>query len=277
MKLSRTLGLSALLLFSPLLAGKSITIKGSDTMVHLVSTWAEEFMKAHPQIDLSVTGGGSGTGIAAIINKTTDICASSRDIKPKEKELAKKKGIIVHEIPVAQDALALIVHPKNPVKALTLSQVGKIYRGEITNWKALGGADKAITALSRESSSGTYIYFQEHVLEKQDYSPKVRLMPATSSIVQGVQDNQYAIGYVGLGYLEGAGSKIKALPIKPSETKPAVMPSVATALNKSYPISRFLYLYTNGAPQGQVKTFIDFTLSLAGQKIVVETGYVKVK
>lgn len=246
-------------------------------MVHLVSAWAEAFMKSNKEIGISVTGGGSGTGIAALINKTTDICASSRDIKPKEIEMAKKNGVAVTGIVVAQDALALIVNPKNPVSALTVGQIGKIYRGEVTNWKQLGGPDKNITALSRESSSGTYVYFQEHVLDKQDYSPKVRLMPATSAIVQGVEDDIYAIGYVGLGYLEGAHNKVKALKIKAKEGAPAVEPNEANAKNKTYPIARALYLYTNGQPKGAVQSFIQFAKTPDGQKIVTEQGYVSIK
>ena len=252
-------------------AGKTfIQIKGSDTMVHLVSSWAEEFMKENKGLEVAVTGGGSGTGIAALINGTTDICASSRDIKPEEIEQAKAKGIVPREITVARDGIAVIVNPKNPVNELTMEQIGKIYTGEYTNWSDVGGPDQKIGVLSRESSSGTYVFFQEHVLNKQDFTPSARLMPATSAIVQSTGDDQWAIGYVGLGYLAGARGKVKSLVVD------GVAPSEATVLDGTYTISRPLHLYTNGEPAGTIKKFVDFAMSEAGRKIIKEQGYVTV-
>jgi phosphate transport system substrate-binding protein len=248
-----------------------IQIKGSDTMVHLASSWAEEFMKENKGVQTAVTGGGSGTGIAALINGTTDICASSRDIKPEEIEQAKAKGVEPKEFTVARDGIAIVVNPESPVDDLTTEQLRQIYTGEATNWNQVGGPDAKITVLSRESSSGTYVFFQEHVLDKQDYAASVRLMPATSGIIQSVSQDEWTIGYVGLGYAEQAGGKVKVLRVDGVEA------SEANVLDGSYPIARPLHLYTNGEPQGTVKKFVDFCLGEKGQAIVREQGYVTLK
>jgi phosphate transport system substrate-binding protein len=165
---------------------KSITIKGSDTMVHLVSNWAEAFMNHKPDVEVAVTGGGSGTGIAALINGTTEICASSREMKEKEKQQAKGKGVEVKEVVVARDGIAVVVNPKNPVRELDMQQIAQIYTGAYTKWNQIGGSDKEFLVFSRESSSGTYAFFQEHVLKNKDYTPKAKLMPATSAIIESV-------------------------------------------------------------------------------------------
>ncbi len=254
---------------------QALTIKGSDTMVHLLSTWAEAFMAASPT-QVSVTGGGSGTGIAALLNNTTDICAASRQIEAKETALAQQKNIIPNEITVALDGIAIVVHPDNPIKELSIEQIGAIYTGAIGNWKEVGGPDQPILLLSRESSSGTYVFFQEKVLNKKDYSQQARLMPGTSAVVQAVTADRGAIGYVGLGYAHEAGNKVKTIAVTSVVGQPAVMPSVSTVKDGSYPVARALYLYTNGAPQGKVKEFVDFCLGAAGQKIVADTGYVQV-
>ncbi len=254
---------------------KGITIKGSDTMVHLMSTLAEAYMKKNPGSQVSVTGGGSGTGIAALINGTTDICASSRDMKDKEKNDAQKKNVDPKEFTIANDGLAVIVNPVNAINELTQEQIKKIFTGVYTNWKELGGPDKPIVAYSRENSSGTYVFFQEHVLNQQDYAKTVRLMPATSSIIQGVSEDQWAIGYSGLGYTKDA--KVKILNVKKDDNSPAVTPSNKTVLDKSYSIARPLYLYFNGEPKDELKSFLDFCMSDEGQKIVEETGYVGIK
>ncbi|MBF0429929.1 MAG: phosphate ABC transporter substrate-binding protein [Fibrobacteria bacterium] len=272
--------ISAMCIFSLTLAvagENQLTIKGSDTMVHLVSVWAEKFMKANEGAELSVTGGGSGTGIAALINGTTDVCAASRTIKEKEIKLAKKRGTTPMEHVVARDGIAVVIHPSNPINELTIDQIGKIYTGEITNWNQVGGEDHKILVLSRESSSGTYVFFQEHVLKKHDYTPKARLMPATSSIVQSVSTDKFAIGYVGLGYAEKAADKIKAINVKNDAKSPAVKPSEKTVVDGSYSIARPLHLYTKGEPEGITKKFLDYAFSKEGQNIVVETGYVAVK
>jgi len=254
-----------------------ITIKGSDTMVHLASSWAETFMKQNPDIEVSVTGGGSGTGIAALLNGTTDICAASRKIKNKELQLALQKNIHPHEIAVAKDGIAVVVHPDNPVKELTLEQLSKIFTDKSVRWSDMGGADDEILVLSRESSSGTYVFFQEMVLKKQDYMQDAKLMPATSAITQSVSTDKLAIGYVGLGYALAAKDKVKIIAVKADDNSPAVMPSDQTVKTGQYPIARPLFLYLNGEPQGTVKTFMDFCLSADGQKVVTETGYVSVR
>jgi phosphate transport system substrate-binding protein len=254
-----------------------VTVKGSDTMVHVCSTWAEAFMDAHPGAEVSVTGGGSGTGIAALINGTTDICAASREMKPKEKDLAAQEGIEPVEFVVARDGIAVVVNPANPIDTLSLEQIRKIYTGAYDRWSQVGGPDEPIVVLSRESSSGTYVFFQEHVLAKKDYRTDARLMPATSAIIQSVSSDKGAIGYVGLGYAVEAAGKVKVLSVKADEDAPAVAPSEESVLSGEYSIARPLHLFTSGQPTGTVKQFIDFCLSDQGQKIVRQTGYVAVQ
>jgi phosphate transport system substrate-binding protein len=254
---------------------KSITIKGSDTMVHLVSSLAEAYMKSNPAVQISVTGGGSGTGIAAIINGTTDICASSRDMQQKEKDEAASKGINIVEKVIAYDGIAIIVHPENPVNELTMEQIKKIYTGIYKNWKEVGGPDQPITALSRESNSGTYVFFQEHVLNKENFAPTVKLMPASSSIAQTISQDKWSVGYLGLGYTKDA--KVKIINVKKDENSPAITPNHNTVLDKSYSIARPLFLIFNGEPQGNLNLFLEFVYSPEGQKIVDETGYVTLK
>lgn len=256
---------------------KMISVKGSDTMVHLTSSWAEQFMSQFPDTQVSVTGGGSGTGIAALLNGTTDICASSREIQDKEKELALQKKIDLVEHAVARDGLAIIVNPANPVAELSMEQIRKIFTGEYANWKDVGGEDLPIIVLSRESSSGTFVFFQEFVLNKADYTPKARLLAGTSALVQSVAADQGAIAYVGLAFALEAKATVKMLPVQSAEGTPAVLPSDETVRAGKYPVARPLYLYTNGSSSPEVKAFIDFCLSDAGQKIVTETGYISVK
>jgi phosphate transport system substrate-binding protein len=257
-------------------APKYITIKGSDTMVHLASAWAESYMESHPDTDISVTGGGSGTGIAALLNGTTDICIASRSIKEKEIKLAQEKGLSPNEIITSRDGIAVVVNPENPVSELTIEQIGKIYTGVYSNWNELGGADHEIVILSRESSSGTYVFFQEHVMKKKDYSPNAMLMPSTSAIIQSIAQDMWAIGYVGLGYGVQAAEKVKMLNIKKDANSSAIAPTVASVQDATYGIARPLQFYTNGIPTGTTKDFVDFVLSDAGQAIVIETGYVPV-
>lgn len=258
-----------------------VTVKGSDTMVHLAGKWAEAFMDAHGEIEVSVTGGGSGTGIAALLNGTTDICAASRTIKPKERELATQEGLEPVEFTVARDGITVIVHPDNPVDSLSLEQIRDIYTGTYTNWKQLGGPagqiDQRIVVLSRESSSGTYVFFQEHVLQKRDYRQDALLLPATAAIIQSVASDRWSIGYVGLGYAVEAGKKVKMLAVRAGAGAAPVMPSEETVASGEYSIARPLHLYTAGEPAGAVKGFVDFCLGAEGQKIVRETGYVPVK
>ena len=251
-----------------------IAIKGSDTMVHLVSSLAEAFMKTHLDIEIAVTGGGSGTGIAALLNKTTDICMSSRALDEKEKQLAQQKGIQPGDFAIGLDGIAVIVHPSNPIQSMTLQQLKSIYTGQEKNWKAFGGADQKILVLSRESNSGTYVFFQEHVLQKADFAAYVRLMSASSAILQSVTTDKSAIGYLGLGYAVKEPN-IKILKVRKSDKDPAVEPSHAAIKSGAYPISRPLFLYTNGFPSsGPTKAFLDFCMSQAGQTILQASGYV---
>jgi len=256
--------------------GKYLTIKGSDTMVHLASNWAEDFMNAHPDMDISVTGGGSGTGIAALLNGTTDICIASRSIKSKEVNLAKEKGLNPVEVVTSRDGIAVVVNPGNPINDLSIEQIGKIYTGAYTKWSDVGGPDQPIVVLSRESSSGTYVFFQERVMSKKDYSVDAMLMPSTSAIIQSVTQDKWAIGYVGLGYAIEAGDKVKTLSVRDGKDSELVVPSVETVQDGSYAIARPLFFYLNGEATGLAKEFVDFVLSAHGQEIVLESGYVPI-
>lgn len=279
MKKSLALMLSLLFLAaggSVSLADKAtVQLKGSDTIVHLASSLAENFMKSHPEIELSVTGGGSGTGIAALLNGTTDIANASRPMTASEKNNAKGRGFEAYENVIGRDGLSVIVNPSNPIKSLTMEQVKQIYTGEVNNWKVFGGPDAKIGVISRDSSSGTFVFFQEHVLRKMDYSVKARRLPSTSAIVQAVSEDVNAIGYVGLGYLAEAQGKVRALTIRKDAKSEPVMPSNETVKDGTYPISRPLFMYTHNQPEGNVKVFMDFVMSPEGQKIVEDMGFVK--
>jgi phosphate transport system substrate-binding protein len=256
---------------------KALQIKGSDTMVNLAQAWAEEFMSRNPDIPVAVTGGGSGTGIAALIGKATDIAQCSREIKDKEIKLAEKHGVRPVEFHPANDGIAVVVHPLNPVNKLTIRQLSGIFTGEITNWKELGGQDLKIVALSRERNSGTHVFFLEEVVKlgdkksKNEFAAGTLMMPSSQAIVEEVSGNPSAIGYFGLGYLTG---KQKALAVARKEGGPFILPTIATIKNRTYPISRSLLFYTNGRPEGKIKKFIDFTLSPEGQKIVLKMDFV---
>lgn len=253
---------------------KQLTVKGSDTMVQLAQAWAQDFMKAHSDMDVQVTGGGSNTGIAALINKTTEIANASRPMKDEEKASAKEKGVDAKEFIVAQDALSIIVNVSNPVKDLTIAQLKDIYMGKVTNWKEVGGPDKKIIANGRESSSGTFVFFQEHVLNKEPFATAVLQSPSTNQIVDNVSQDAGGIGYVGLGYVN---DKVRAVPIKKDAASPAVHGEVKTVLDNSYSLSRPLYEYTAGEPSGAAKTWIDWIMSADGQAVVEKLGFVPVK
>lgn len=249
---------------------QTLTIKGSDTMVLLGQRWAETYMKEHPGASIQVTGGGSGTGIAALINGSTDLCNSSRPMKDKEKQDVKsKRGADVVETKVALDALAVYVSDKSPVQELDLEQLAKIYKAELTNWKELGGADHKITLYGRENNSGTYGYFKEHVLANKDFAPEVQTLAGTSAVANAVKGDEFGIGYGGIAYAAG----IRALKIKKTKDAPGVEPKLETAKDGSYPISRFLYVYTAGEPKGLAKELLTFIVSDAGQKVVSDVGY----
>lgn len=252
----------------------NVTITGSDSMLHLCNNWAETFMKNNKNYMITVNGGGSGVGIKALINGTTDIASASREMKSAEKDEAKANGNEAVENLVALDGIAIAINPENPIKDFTIAQLKDIFTGKKTNWKDFGGPDQKIIILSRESSSGTYQFFQEHVLAKENYAQTALLMPATSAIIDSVAQDKWAIGYVGLGYAVEAGSRIKIAPVKKDDASPAVMPSEATVKDKTYPIARALYLYTKTTSSSDVTKFIDFVLSSDGQNIVKEAGYI---
>ncbi len=257
-----------------------IQIKGSDTMVNLGQAWAESFMKKHPKAFIAVTGGGSGTGIASLLNKTCDIAECSRKMKQKEIELAHNKGINPVELTVALDGLAVVVHPANPVDKLTIDQLADIFTGKITNWKELGGKDSKIVILSREVNSGTHVYFKEHVLRrnnpnnKDEFAHAALLMPSSQAIADEVAGNPQAIGYYGMGYISPSQ---KAVAVAKDNNSPYVLPTIENVVEGKYAVSRPLFIYTDGVPQGLVKEFLDFVLSVEGQKIVLDIDFVPVK
>ena len=255
----------------------SLQIKGSDTMVNLVQAWAEAYMEKYPDLFIAVTGGGSGTGIATLLNGTCDVAMSSRNITPKEMDLAAKKGIAPKEYKVALDGLAVVVHPSNPVSELTLDELAGIFTGHITNWKDAGGLDQRIVVLSREVNSGTHVYFKEHVLRKgnskskEDFAADALLLPSSQAIADEITQNPAAIGYYGMGYI---GKDHKAVSIAKDAGAEAVDPTEEDVISGRYPISRPLFIYTNGEPNEQTRRFLDFILSDEGQKIVLSMDFV---
>ncbi|MBU3678880.1 MAG: phosphate ABC transporter substrate-binding protein [Candidatus Kapabacteria bacterium] len=250
-----------------------ITIKGSDTMVILVQRWTEIYPDK-TNVEFQVTGGGSGTGIAALINGTTNICSSSRPIKKDEvAQLEAKYGYKGLEIRVAMDGLAIYVHKSNPVKQLTMEQVKNIFTGKVTNWKDVGGPNKPILLYSRENNSGTYEFFKEHVLNKQDFAASAQHMAGTAALINAISKDPNGIGFGGSAYAKN----VKALPIAKDAASKAIAANVASIHSGEYPISRFLYFYLNRKPDGNVKKFIDWVISASGQKVVSEVGYYPIK
>jgi phosphate transport system substrate-binding protein len=255
----------------------SIENKGSDTMVNLALAWAETYGQIMPEVQIAVTGGGSGTGIAALINGTVDMANASRQIKEEERSQAEANGIEPVEHVVAGDAIAVVVHPTNPVQGLTIAQLSDIFSGKITNWRAVGGEDRPIVLLSRESNSGTHVFFLEQVVRQGDaddktlFSPDTLLMPSSEGISAEVRQNPNAIGYDGLGYVT---PDQKVLGVALTGDEPYVVPTVETVKNGSYPIARGLYIYTAGEPQGAVEEYLSWILGPAGQAIVQELGFV---
>ncbi len=252
--------------------------KGSDTLVNLALAWAERYLGEHGEVRISVTGGGSGTGIAAMINGTVDIANASRAMKPEEIARAEANGISPVEIVVARDAIAIVAHPSNPVDQLTLAQISDIYTGKLVNWQQVGGVDRPIVPLSRESNSGTYVYMLENVIrlgEKESellFSPDTLLMASSEGISTEVRQNPNAFGYDGLGYVT---PDQKVIAVARDESGPFVLPSVDTVNDGSYPISRPLFMYTAGEPQGAIKAYLDWVLS-EGQAAVLELGFVPI-
>jgi phosphate transport system substrate-binding protein len=261
-------------------ASAYIENKGSDTIVNLALAWAERYQTERPDVRISVTGGGSGTGIAALINGTVDIANASRQIKSEELDEAKAKGMNPVEFVIARDAIAVIVNPENPVRRLTLKQISDIYSGKISNWKEIGGDDRPVVRLSRETNSGTHVYFLENVLrlgEKDNrtlFSQDTLLLPSSEGIINEVRLNPNAIGYDGLGYVP---KDLKMIAIAKKDGEPYVLPAIATVNDKSYPIARDLYMYTASAPEGAVKTYLEWIMSPEAQEIVSQLGFVPIK
>jgi len=251
------------------LAG-NITIKGSDTIVRLGQRWAEEYMNLHKDVTIQVSGGGSGTGIAALLNGGTDICEASRDMKPQKYDAAKAKGIKPYRVSIALDGIAVYLNESNPVKELSLEQLRGIYTGSITDWKDVGGPSHLIILYGRENNSGTYAFFKEHVLKDDDYADATQTLPGTAAVVNAVAKDKYGIGYGGIAWAQG----VKTVAVKKDESSPAIVPNDTTVTNGSYPISRELYWFFNGAPTGQLKDLLNWTLSPNGQKLAQEIDYV---
>ena len=260
--------LLAMVFSAGLVFAGNISINGSTTVLPIAQKVAEAYMKEHPDVAISISGGGSGNGIKALIDKTTDIANSSRTIKPEEAEQAKAKGANPVEFIVAFDCIVPIVHADNPLTNITLDQLKAIYKGEIKNWKEIGGADKPLVVISRDTSSGTYEVWEEKVMKKERVFPGALLQASNGAIVQAVSKNPNAIGYIGVGYAE---KTVKLLSVG------GIVGSKDTTLNKTFPISRPLYMYTPVQPTGDIKNFLDYVISDKGQKLVEEEGFIPLK
>jgi phosphate transport system substrate-binding protein len=257
--------------FAP--AVDKIVVKGSDTLVILAQKWAEVYMKSNPNVAIQVTGGGSGVGISALINGATDICNSSRKMKNTEKDKLKARyNTLGVEVACAKDGITIYLHPSNKVKELSIKQLSGIFKGEIKNWKEVGGDDADIKLYGRENSSGTYVFFQENVVQG-DYAPSCQTLPGTAAVVNAVKKDPNAIGYGGAAYAEG----IEICKVKKDDKSPAYAANAETIKTGEYPITRYLYMYLRNKPTGALKSYIDWILSPEGQKLVVEMGYFPVK
>jgi phosphate transport system substrate-binding protein len=252
---------------------------GSDTLVNLALAWAEEYHQLYPNVEISVTGGGSGTGIAALINGTVDIANASRQIKPEEIQQAEDNGVKPVEFIVAKDAIAIIVNPNNPVNHLTISQLSDIYSGKINNWSEVGGEDRVIIRLSRETNSGTHVFFLENVIRKGNpdnktlFSSDTLLLPSSEGITAETRDNPNAIGYDGLGYVT---PDVKVIAIARDTMGPFILPSAETVILGQYPIARDLYMYTNNQPKGAIADYLNWIVTTDAQNIVTQLGFVPI-
>jgi phosphate transport system substrate-binding protein len=259
---------------------RAIQNKGSDTMVNLALAWAEAYRKLRPDVDIAVTGGGSGTGIAALINGTVDMANASRGMKENEIADAQAKGFDPVEHTVAIDAIAVITNKRNPVTHLTIDQLADIFTGRITNWQELGGDDAPIILVSRETNSGTHVYFLEEVIRKGDsenkdvFAPQTLLMPSSVGITSEVQRNPHAIGYDGLGYVDPEHETVIAVAV--DADSPYVVPTVATGADGTYPISRPLFMYTTGIPDNTIDEYLAWIHGPEGQQIVANLGFVPI-
>ena len=250
-----------------------ITVKGSDTLVILSQRWAEVYMQKHPETTIQVTGGGSGVGLAALINGSTDIANSSRPIKASELEKLKARyNTLGVEIPCAKDGLTVYLNKGNSVSELTLKQIGQIFSGKITNWKQVGGDDAPIRLYGRENSSGTFGFFKDNVV-KTDFSTSCQTLPGTAAIVNAVKKDKYSVGYGGAAYAEG----VKDCKVKKDDKSPGIAPTAETIKNKTYPITRYLFMYLRSKPTGETKAFIDWILSAEGQAEITKVGYFPLK
>lgn len=256
-------------------AQRAVTIKGSDTMLVMNQQLAEAYSDQGGG-PINVTGGGSSIGIRAFISGTADIAASSRPIRKSEVDRAKSRGAVSFGTPVALDGLAIIVNDSNNIQSLTMDQLRRIYIGQVTNWNQVGGPNASIVTYSRDSNSGTYGFFQQNVLKGQPWGKGVRFLPSTSEEVREVSRTDGGIAYGGVAYFRNAKG-VRIVPVSPGAGKAPIAPTEQNVRNKSYPIWRYLYYYTNGAPKGETKKFIDFTLSPKGQQIIEKVGYYSVR
>ena len=256
-------------------AGAGVTLKGSDTILPLAQAWAEDYQAVHKNAEVSVTGGGSGVGLTALINGTTDIADASRPIQPKEYDQAKAKGFIPKATRVAKDGICIVVNKSLGVGTLTMKQIGAIYSGKVSNWKDVGGPNKRIVIVGRDSSSGTYGFFRDTLFPGQPYRSDMLAMPSTNAIAQVVSRDEGAIGYIGIAYYEKWAAKVKLVAVK--EGAKAILPTAETVSNGSYPLFRYLFMVTRGTPRGEVSDFLKFAQSAEGQKIVAKVGYVPLR
>jgi len=255
------------------MAPEKITVKGSDTMVILAQKWAEVYMKKNPGVGIQVTGGGSGVGISALINGSTDIATSSRPMKKAEKDKLKDRyNTLGVEIACAKDGITVFLNESNPVKELSIKQLSGIFTGKITNWKEVGGPNTEIKLYGRENSSGTYVFFKDNVV-KADYASSCQTLPGTAAVVNAVKKDKYGIGYGGAAYAAG----VKHCMVKKDDKSPAYLPTPENIKINLYPVTRYLYMYVRNRPTGANKAFIDWILSAEGQKLVTEIGYFPVK
>jgi len=256
-----------------LASAQTVTVKGSDTMVILAQRWAENYMKENPSKRVQVTGGGSGVGLASLINGTTEIATASRSIKDAEKVRVRERfNVLPTEIAVARDGLAVYVHESSPIDTLTLEQLRKIFTGDLTNWKDVGGPDAKIVLYSRENSSGTYVFFKDEVLKGDDFAAVAQTLPGTAAVVNAVAKEKLGIGYGGAAYAKGV-KEVKLV----GKDGQAYLPNAENVASGKYPLARALFMYTRGKPSGAVKEFIDYCLSPAGQSVVTAVGYFPVK
>jgi phosphate transport system substrate-binding protein len=261
------------LTLAPAVPQAAVTVKGSDTMVILSQRWAEDYMKKNPGKKIQVTGGGSGTGIAALVNGTTDVANSSRAIKQDEVDKVRQRySVLPVETPVARDGVAVYVNEANGVAQLTIEQLRGIYDGDVTNWKQVGGVDARIVLYSRENSSGTYVFFKEHVLKGEDFAAGAQTLPGTAAVVNAVAREKHGIGYGGAAYAKG----VKEVRVAGKDGQ-GYVPSAENVKSGKYPLARDLFVYTRGKPSGEAREFIDYCLSPEGQTLVSQVGYFPVK